>query len=34
MAGLGLLILALAFPIIVFALFLPLSKIMSEMGNM
>jgi hypothetical protein len=34
MAGLGLLILAVAFPTIVFALFLPLSKIMSEMGNM
>ena len=34
MAGLGLLILALALPIIVFALFLPLSKIISEMGSM
>ena len=34
MAGLGLLILALGLPIIVLALFLPLSKIVSEMANM
>lgn len=34
MAGLGLLILAVTVPIIVFALFMPLFKIVSEMGNM
>jgi hypothetical protein len=34
MAGLGLLILAVGLPIIVFSLFLPLVKIVNEMGNM
>ncbi len=34
MAGLGLLILAVTFPIIVFSLLMPLFKIVSEMGNM
>ena len=34
MAGLGLLMLAGALPVIVFALFMPLIKIYSEMGNM
>jgi len=34
MAGLGLLLMAIIVPILVFALFLPLVKIISEMGNM
>ena len=34
MAGAGLLLLAVVLPIIVFAMFLPLIKIVSEMGNM
>lgn len=34
MAGLGLLMLAVALPVIIFALFLPLVRIVSEMGNM
>lgn len=34
MAGLGLLILAVTLPIIVFALWMPLFKIVGEMGNM
>jgi hypothetical protein len=34
MAGLGLLILAVFVPIMVFALFIPLTRIISEMGNM
>jgi hypothetical protein len=34
MAALGLLLLAMILPIIVSALFLPLVKIVSEMGNM
>jgi len=34
MAGMGLLIMALCVPLMVFALFMPLVKIISEMGNM
>ena len=34
MAGSGLLILVVALPVIVFALFIPLVRIVSEMGNM
>ena len=34
MAGLGLLILAVTLPIIIFALWMPLFKIVGEMGNM
>jgi hypothetical protein len=34
MAGLGLLLLAVFVPIMVFALFIPLTKIISEMGSM
>jgi hypothetical protein len=34
MAGLGLLMLAVALPVIIFALFLPLVRIVSEMGGM
>lgn len=34
MAGLGLLMLAVSLPVIIFALWMPLFKIVSEMGNM
>jgi hypothetical protein len=34
MAGMGLLLMAVFVPLMVFALFLPLVKIISEMGNM
>jgi hypothetical protein len=34
LAGLGLLLMAVSVPIIIFALYLPLVKIISEMGNM